>query len=157
VYTRLLCAVHSIYSLGATCVRRALLSVYRALLSVNRGVLSVYRVYRVFSTQEPCMHSKELYIHSKNPKLHSKEHGIHSKEPCIHSKPPYLHSKESCIHSKEPYVHIECLAPKLLPFAQNSPHHEFSCSFQEPTNRAKYVWMVVLWQYALVKSYDRFN
>ena len=64
MYTRLLCAQHSIYSLGATCVRRALLSVYRALLSVNRGVLSVYRVYRVFK------HSGALYALKRALRTH---------------------------------------------------------------------------------------
>jgi len=40
--------------------------------------------------------------------------------------------------------HTEVLAPKLLPHAQNSSPHQFSCRFHKLTRRVKYPYLLIL-------------
>jgi len=40
--------------------------------------------------------------------------------------------------------HTEVLAPKLLPHAQNSSPHQFSCRFHKLTRRVKYPYVLIL-------------
>jgi len=47
---------------------------------------------------------------------------------------------------------IPSLATKMLPHPQYCSYHQFSYRFQEPTRRARYAYVGVLLQYALVKG-----
>ena len=53
--------------------------------------------------------------------------------------------------SKKRYT--ECLAPKLLPHAQNSSHHQFFCRFQEPMSKTEFEYLRVLLQCVLTKKH----